>query len=57
MLSVSIMAVPSAAGHGTSDGTKKTQSGTNRKIKNEIFYSSFISCRCIIHGICHIHAD
>jgi hypothetical protein len=28
MLSVSIMAVPSAAGHGTSDGTKKTQSGT-----------------------------
>jgi len=28
MLSVSIMVVPSAAGHGTNDGTKKTQSGT-----------------------------
>ena len=27
MLSVSIMVVPSAAGHGTSDGTRKTQSG------------------------------
>ena len=28
MLSVSIMVVPSAAGHGTNDGTRKTQSGT-----------------------------
>ena len=28
MLSVSIMVAPSAAGHGTNDGTKKTQSGT-----------------------------
>ena len=28
MLSVSIMVVPSAAGHGTNDGTKKTQGGT-----------------------------
>jgi len=28
MLSASIMAVPSAAGHGTKDGTRKTQSGT-----------------------------
>ena len=28
MLSVSIMVVPSAAGHGTSDGTRRTQSGT-----------------------------
>ena len=28
MLSVSIMVVPSVAGHGTNDGTRKTQSGT-----------------------------
>tara|TARA_R110000824_G_scaffold77570_1_gene196088 strand:+ start:71 stop:490 length:420 start_codon:yes stop_codon:yes gene_type:complete len=28
MLSVSIMAVPLAAGHGINDGTKKTQGGT-----------------------------
>ena len=28
MLSVSIMVAPSAAGHGTNDGTRKTQSGT-----------------------------
>ena len=28
MLSVSIMVVPSAAGHGINDGTRKTQSGT-----------------------------
>ena len=28
MLSVSIMAAPSAAGHGTNVGTRKTQSGT-----------------------------
>ena len=28
MLSVSIMVVPSAAGHGTNDGAKKTQGGT-----------------------------
>ena len=28
MLSVSIMVVPSAAGHGTNDGTRKTQGGT-----------------------------
>ena len=28
MLSASIMVAPSAAGHGTNDGTKKTQSGT-----------------------------
>ena len=27
MLSVSIMVAPSAAGHGTNDGTRKTQSG------------------------------
>ena len=29
MLSVSIMVVPSAAGHGTNDGTRKIQSGTS----------------------------
>ena len=28
MLSASIMVAPSAAGHGTNDGTRKTQSGT-----------------------------
>ena len=29
MLSASIMVAPSAAGHGTNDGTRKTQSGTS----------------------------
>ena len=29
MLSVCIMVVPSAAGHGTNDGTRKIQSGTS----------------------------
>jgi metal-sulfur cluster biosynthetic enzyme len=32
MLSVSIMAAPSAAGHGTNDGTEKTIDGTRRDI-------------------------
>ena len=37
MLSVSILVVPSAAGHGTSDGTRRTQSGTRMdKIKDWI---------------------
>ena len=43
MLSVSIMVVPSAAGHGINDGTRKIQNGisvdeherkNNRTIKN-----------------------
>ena len=37
MLSVSIMVVPSAAGHGTNDGTRKTQGGIRMdKIKDWI---------------------